>query len=490
VRFQVFRDGKCVDGFILSGAYLFGTDGIAIRRGEIRFAEGFIECRKPNMETGGLALLWPVEGFGEVLLPTTCLPEREKPYNLNVEIARAKLMQIINKREEWSFFDKIHGLSHIAEEAQSLFIRSIQNISSPETASELANESLKKAIVFSEKIAAKQAESFFAERSTSHGFGRGCLGCKVNPAQINQVQYVGKLLELFKFVTIPINWAQVEHEKGEYDFSAIDSCVKVLTQKKIAIGAGPVLCFAKEQLPGWLVESGDGFETIREAAYDFVLKTVTRYRDKVRLWRVLGGLNALNYFSFSFEQSLEMTRAVNMAVKASSEKALKIVEIGNPWGEYYGSTSGTIPPLVYMDMILQSGMNFDAFGVQMRFGKNAHGMHVRDMMHISSVLDYFGAVAKPLHITEVEVPSASCETNGGNSAGIWHQQWDQSQQAEWIGQFYKIALSKPCVNTVTYSSLTDGADNVIAGSGLLTEQLKEKRSFQTLRKLKEVIFSR
>jgi len=490
VRFQVFHDGKCVDRFTLNGAYLFGTDGIAIRRSEVRFENGFIECKKPNMETAALALLWPVEGFGEVLLPTTCLPQREKPYNLNVEVARAKLMQIINKREEWSFFDKIHGLSHIADEAQSLFIRAIQNISSPETAAKLADESLKRAIVFSEKIAAKQAESLFTERSATHGFGRGCLGCKVNPRQVNQPQYVGKLRELFNFVTVPISWAQVEKQKGQYDFSVIDNCIDILTQKKVAIGAGPVLCFAKEQMPKWLADSGEDFERIRDAAYDFVLKTVTRYCDQVRLWRVLSSLNALNCFSFTFEQSLEMTRAATMAVKAASEKALKIVEIGNPWGEYYGKTSGTIPPLVYMDMILHSGMNFDAFGVQMRFGKNADGMHVRDMLHISAVLDYFSAVAKPLHITEVEVPSKNCEPNGGNSAGIWHQQWDQAQQAEWIGQFYKIALSKSFVNTVTYSSLTDAADNVIASGGLLTEQLKEKKSFQTVKKLKEVIFSR
>jgi len=115
VKFQVFKDRKVVDKFSLCGAYLFGTDGIAIRQAQITFKKGFIECKKPHLETAGLSLLWPVDGFGQVLLSTTCLPERNRPYNLNVEIARSKLMQIINRREDWSFFGNIKGLEGISK---------------------------------------------------------------------------------------------------------------------------------------------------------------------------------------------------------------------------------------------------------------------------------------------------------------------------------------------------------------------------------------
>jgi hypothetical protein len=206
---------------------------------------------------------------------------------------------------------------------------------------------------------------------------------------------------------------------------------------------------------------------------------------------VISGINAFNCFEFTFEQVLEMTRAANMAVKASCDRSLKIIEISNPWGEYYATTSATIPPLVYMDMVVQSGINFDAFGLQMHFGKNQAGMHVRDMMQISGMLDYFGHIAKPLHITELEVPSkAGTDSQTGNVAGVWHKQWDQDSQEQWIEQFYKIALSKPFVDSVTYSNLADTKDSTIANSGLLTEQLEPKKSFNTLKQLRELIFSR
>ena len=206
MKFQVFENGKIVDKFALCGAYLFGTDGIGIRRAKFTFKNSLLECEKSNLETAGLALLWSIDGFGKVLLPTTCLPERKNPYNLNVEIARAKLMQIINKREDWAFFDQLEGLEDISKQAQVLLIQAIQNIKNPPLASKLADESLKKAIVFSEELAIKQAESLFDARSKAHGFGRGCLGCGIDPKQINNPEYVEKLMELFGSVTIPINW--------------------------------------------------------------------------------------------------------------------------------------------------------------------------------------------------------------------------------------------------------------------------------------------
>ena len=489
MKFRIFSKGQVVDKFELVGAYLFGTDGIAIRRAQITFKDGLVVCGKPNLGTAGLALLWPVEGFGKVLLPTTCLPERQRPYNLNVEIARAKLMQITNKREDWSFFAEIEGPTDIAKEAQKLLIAAIQNISDAPLASKLADESLKKAVVFSEELATRHSEMLFEAKDKNHGFGRGCLGCGIDLQRIGDAGYVEKLLELFSFVTIPINWGRIEPEQGDYVFSAVDACINLLGKKRLAISAGPLLCFSEQYLPGWLLDGSAEFEVVREAAYQFVIKVVGRYSGSIHIWRVISGLNAFNHFGFNFEQILEITRAANMAVKAASERALKIIEIANPWGEYYADKPNTIPPLVYVDMIVQSGINFDGFAVPMRFGKNQAGMHIRDMMHISAILDCFALVAKPLYITDVEVPSRMPASDDAQAAGLWHQRWDQSRQSQWIEQFYRIALSKPFVDGVIYSNLVDSKESTIAHSGLLTEKLEPKKSFAALNKLHSAIFS-
>jgi GH35 family endo-1,4-beta-xylanase len=491
VKFQVFKNGNLVNDFKLSGAYLFGGDGIGIRRAQITFHEGCIICKKANLESSGLALLWPIDSFGKVLLPTTCLPDRERPYNLNVEIARAKLMQIVNKREDWSFFNNLKSVSELSEEAHDFFIKAIQNISDPPTASKLADESLNRSVLLSEKLAIKQSELLFQTRVENHGFGRGCFNCKIDPLEIDNPLYIEKLLTLFGSVTIPINWAQIEAEKGHYDFSKIDACIEILVKKKLPVSAGPLLCFSEEYIPKWLLNSNESFEKIRETAYQFILEIVGRYHHVIRAWYAISGLNAFNHFGFRFEQILEMTRAANMAVKQASERALKIIEIANPWGEYYTTTQNTIPPLVYMDMAVQSGVSFDAFGLQMRFGKDQAGMHIRDMMQISAILDTFAPIAKPIYITSVEVPSKNNESeNDGEMSGIWHDKWNQTLQGQWINQFFQIAFSKPFVNSVTYSNLMDTQESVITNSGLLTDQLEPKRSYHALKELSDSIFRR
>jgi hypothetical protein len=491
VKFQVFREGQIVNDFTLSGAYLFGTDGISIRRAKITFADGGIECVRPNLETAGLALLWPIEGFGRVLLPTTCLPERDRPYVLNVELARAKLMQITNRREDWSFFDGLEGMEEISKESQELFIKAIQSLREPAAAARLADAALRNATVYSEKLAVRQGKSVFDRRRRSHGLGRGCLGCRLDPNQVAKSQYLDRALEYFTAVTLPINWARVEPRQGHFDFSLTDNCMMALNRRKVAISAGPLLHFTEEHLPDWLLRSGVGFEKMRELAYQFVSKVVARYAQVVHRWYVISGLNAFNQFNFNFEQILEMTRAANMAVRAAGSRAIRIVEVSSPWGEYYATTPNSIPPFVYMDMVVQSGTSFDAFGLQMRFGKDETGMHLRDMMQISSLLDQFAPIAKPLYVTDVEVPSENGKGKfNPETAGVWHRKWDQTRQSQWLERFYKIALSKPYVEAVNYGSLADGDGGVIAHSGLLSEALESKESFGSLKRLCVSIFKR
>jgi GH35 family endo-1,4-beta-xylanase len=489
VKFQVYKNGKRLDSYDLYGAYLLGTDGIAIRRSQIAFEDGCIVCRKPNMETSALVLLWNVEGFGKILLSTTCLPEREKPYILNVELARARLMQIITKREDWSFFSSIGELGDSSKPAHELFTKSIQNIGDAVLASTLADESLKNSLVFSEQLAVKQAGLLFDLRVSNKSFGRGCFGVKVDPLLMKNPAYAAKVFDLFGMVTIPINWAKAEPQPGKYNYDDIDACLNAIGKRKIGICAGPILQFSECHIPSWL-HGESNFEKVREAAYQFVMNTVGRYTSVIRLWRVISCLNNCNHFSFSFEQVLEMTRSVSMAVKAANERALKIIEICNPWGEYYAESSGTIPPLVYLDMILQSGINFDALGLQMRFGDNKSGMHVRDMMQISAALDQYAPLVKPVYITEVEVPSQYPDSKTyPESVGVWHHTWEQNIQAKWLELFTKIILSKPFIDGFTYSQLVDSNNSVIPNSGLLDQQLNPKKSYQIIHKLRDVIFA-
>ncbi|MGA2916479.1 MAG: endo-1,4-beta-xylanase [Sedimentisphaerales bacterium] len=492
MKFQVFKDGKFLKDFTLTGVTLFGADRIPLRSTKlVSFEDGIIDCKsRTNAEPAGLALLWPVKGFGTVSLCTTRLPEREQPYILNVELARAKLMEITCKREDWAIFEQKNHFGSEANEIQWLFIQTLENINDPSKASVVADECLAKALKFSEQLATKYADLVFDVRLKSRNFARSSLGCIIDPKNLENKNYLKPIFELFAHITIPIEWSKIEAVKGEYDFTELDRCIEVLGKKRMLICAGPLLCFDEKSLPKWLREQ-ESFEDIREASYEFISKVVTRYTKYVHIWLVLSGLNAYNHFNFSFERILEITRTACLAAREADNRSLKMIEIVYPWGEYYAQNTDTVPPLVYIDMVTQAGISYDALGVQMVFGKNVPGMHIRDMMQISAMLDKFVIVPKPLHITSFGVPDTNdAVSQHPDEAGLWYKPWDQTQQAKWIEDFCRVAFSKPFVNTITCCAMADGSENVPVGAGLLTSEFQPKKAFMAIAKLQRKILQK
>jgi len=104
LQFLLFTDGKRARHLDLSSAYLFGSDGVPLRA-ELEFKNGAVVCNKRSAGPAGLALLWPVEGVGEVVVETVRLQERDEPFVLPLELARGHLMHLSHKVEDWGLFD-------------------------------------------------------------------------------------------------------------------------------------------------------------------------------------------------------------------------------------------------------------------------------------------------------------------------------------------------------------------------------------------------
>ena len=183
--------------------------------------------------------------------------------------------------------------------------------------------------------------------------------------------------------------------------------------------------------------------------------------------------------------------------KQLSPNCTAIVDLVCPWGEYYARNQRTIPPLLYADMAVQSGIGYDAFGLQFHFGPGVDGMLVRDMFQISSLLDLFAKLGKPLHITAVEVPSDALGRQQGDagaeplpaSGGQWHGPWSEDGQSQWLRQFLTIALSKPFVESVSYHGLADNKRHAVPFAGLLRADLEPKPAYQDWMKIRSEIQS-
>ncbi|RMF74028.1 MAG: hypothetical protein D6744_15015, partial [Planctomycetota bacterium] len=145
-----------------------------------------------------------------------------------------------------------------------------------------------------------------------------------------------------------------------------------------------------------------------------------------------------------------------------------------PWSEYYARNASTIPALLYAEMAAQSGIPFDAFGLQLVFGVDGPGFHFRDLFQISALIDRIANLGKPIQITAAAAPSS------GAQRGFWHEPWTRVRQAEWLEALCGVVLSKPYVESICVHGLTDAAAPHVAGAGLCDDNGAPRETLKRL----------
>ena len=497
VKFNVYADGKPADRLDLEGAYLIGTDGVPLRAESIEFASGLITCAKRAEGAAGLCLLWPVAGFGRAMLETVRLPERDVPYNLHVELARSRLMWISQKREDWGLYD-YPGMEAVCEQVDAAREKLIEALKAEGAqAAALADESLQLSMDAGEQLARFHADIFLTRRRSSKTLSKHIFGCVVDLYSSGEA-YVRRLTEAFQFATVPIVWRQVEPKEQEFNFQQVDGWINRLAAARVPIKATPLVALNEKTIPDWLYIWEHDYETVRDLIYEHVRRVVERYADKVAVWDVVSGLHAENVFSFTFDQLMELTRMAATLTKQLAPRSQTVVDLILPWGEYYARNQRTIPPMLYADMAVQSGINFDAFGLQCYFGVGTDGMYVRDLMQISAMIDRFANLGKSLHITAVQVPSSTAADRwdawGGaisaEDGGEWREPWSEQTQARWLRSFCEIALSKPFVEGICWRDLADYEGHFLPHGGLLHSDLTPKLGYEEMLALRSELTGR
>src|SRR5262245_53752290 len=132
IKFEIYRDGKRVSEFTPRAAMAMGPESVPIP-GEVNFTDGLLHLTRSEDHPAGVALLWDLGTLGSYLLETTRLPPRDAPYNLNVELARCRLMKIVQKQEDWNLFDfpRAEKFNQGCREAQAMFADALGKLHEP-----------------------------------------------------------------------------------------------------------------------------------------------------------------------------------------------------------------------------------------------------------------------------------------------------------------------------------------------------------------------
>lgn len=474
-----------------------GQDGVPIT-GDVYVRDGLLTVSRPDMQPIGVALLWDCGPWGQYVLETTRLKPRERPYVLNVELARGRLMRILQKMEEWNLFDypRTEKLAARFREAQTLLSQSLAATpEDPARASLLADRSLELGMEVGDELAMFHAELLLGRRRASGSIARHVLGCRIDPL-VPSREYREMLIGGFDYAVVPLNWRQIQPREEELVTRPVDELMDALVGRKVPVVAGPLVDLQESCVPDWMFMWEHDYDTFRDLTYEHVQRMVQRYRRQVSVWNVVSGLHGHTAFSLTFEQIVEFTRLLVAQVKAALPAARTLVSVRHPFGEYHARHRGTVPPMLYAEMIAQSGIPFDAFGLELELGVPAPGMFMRDLFQLSCALDRFATLGRPLFLTALCVPGQAgadpTDTSEGkldpSLAGRWHRPWDAALQAEWLEAVCKLALSKPYVESVAWSNLADRQHTLPAG-GLLDANFQPKPAYRKTQELRQMFHS-
>lgn len=495
----------------MPGASIVGPDGVPVT-GSARAEPGLVVCEKAsteaaalslqvNLDAGALASAGPcplVDGsglrpMGELVLQTCLLPERDRPYLLSLELARHRLMLILNKLEEWRGFEFAPDdpVMPIVEQARQAFTDALvaaPHAAPPTDASDrLALCALWIALEASERLAIAQAERDFgaparaelhakaseetgADQPAPHPTRPGLIlprapvvGCAISPLVFTEGAK-GLARRCADFITMPMRWIEMEPAEGEYAFARTDRWIEwAVRTAKVPVVAGPVVDFRPQSVPEWLYIWENDYDTLRELVYEHLKAVVTRYRRTVSCWTVCSGLHANRNFAFSFEQMIDLTRICVLVVRKLHPKAKVQVEIVEPWGEHHSADRRSLPPTLYAEMLAQAGIQFDTLALRVQMGVPAPGLATRDLMAFSAMLDQYAGLDRPVALSAMGVPAAPVggadDEGAGGSGGWWRAPWTNKSQADWASAYLAVALAKPFVQSVCWQDLIDPASS-------------------------------
>ncbi len=519
LSFVVFAEDGPAQDWPLRQAMLLGADDAPVSA-DVRFEAGVIRASKPGTESAALSLQVAVgpgeEGGGAlgVLVARTCLlPDRVEPYLLSLELARHQLMLVLNKLEQWGLFDLPSDDPIMAqlERARAAFTAALV---APRTrsngtgageytleAERAARRSLAIGVDLGERLALLQGKRQLELRLSGEAFAQAAersaaavtperpapegavkspestgvvlqqapmLGCRVNPEVFDE-RLASLAASMCDFISVPMPWVQMEPSEGKYAFARTDRWIEwAVRQARVPVVAGPVIDLSASSVPEWLYIWEHDYETLRELVYEHMKAIVTRYRRAVSRWTIASGLHVNDNLKLTVERVMDLTRVCVLAARKLHPAAKIQVEISEPWGEYFARSRRAIPPMLYAEMVAQSGLGVDAFALRVEMGRARRGAPTRDLLAFSDLLDRYATLDKPIVVTCLGAPGRppAPDADPEHEPGHWRSPWDPGRQGEWLAQAVAIALGKTYVHSVCWQDLCDteatGAGGLLA----------------------------
>lgn len=482
-------------------AHTIAKDQIALPS-RVSMDDGVLVCESPTSDAVALSVQHDLGPLGLLALRTCLLPQRDEPYLLSLELARHRLMRLLEALEEWRLtaLPAEHPAMRALERAREEFTLALVESRGPDGAyteeqSRRAGEALGAAIDAGEALSLECASRRMEKRFADEESAPVQVGCVVPVDRCTEP--LQKIVAThFAFMTCPMRWRDIEPSEGKFNFTRTDRWIEwAVRTGRLPVVAGPVLDFSKGATPEWMHIWRHDYDTVRECVYEHVTRVVTRYRRTVSRWTAVSGLNLNDDFSLSTDQMVELTRLVIHVIRKLQPSAKVAVELDQPFGEHTGRNAESVSPRLYAEMVLDSGVHVDAFGLRFQMGDGRPGREARDLLQLARLLDRYADLERPIHISSMGVPDAPSSVE---DAGRWRQAWSPEQQSRWMGHALSICAAHPAVQSVCWQSLYDAPaegdenadDPFMTDGGLIGDDGRAKPALKRIGEITQALRAR
>lgn len=299
--------------------------------------------------------------------------------------------------------------------------------------------------------------------------------------------------DTFNYAVVPFYWNTLEPEQGKpryakdsprvYRRPSPDLCVEFCRENDIDM-KGHCLVYDAFS-PSWLPKDAEGIWREYDKHFEEI---AARYKNDIPDWDVINETISWSPYSNStaiFRDRRFVHRSYEMGRRYFTRNRLFINEAAQIWERFRFDRTAFY---MQLEKLERDNVHFDAIGMQMHiFVPREKEMEERgafryDPLVAYDVMDTFGEFGKPLHISEVTVPTYC----GGAE--------DDDVQAELLDMLYRMWFSHKSVEGIAYWNLVDGyahgapigdmtAGENTYGGGLLNFDMSEKPAFKVIKKL-------
>jgi endo-1,4-beta-xylanase len=351
-------------------------------------------------------------------------------------------------------------------------------------------ESLRESLYAGEMLVIEKAKHTIKSRGTRPGFMFGCNAFKFR----DYGSPYTKLFEsLFNYATLPFYMSGTMKIKGQPDYSRVDSLLNAIQNTQIICKGHPLIFLTPDSLKAdWI--SNKSFGELKQICMDYIKTTVNKFKGRIHIWDVINEAHVqpdTQYGQavipdYTKKQTLDLSVAAAKTAREVDPTCYRIINNTGTWGDYYMGRKPAVwqqNVYDYLEMLEENKCEYEAIGLQYYHSG-------RDLLEFERDVERFSRFNKPIHITELQIPSSSAEINGadwwGGGSGGSHYPWHGTEftetiQADWVESVYTMLYSKSYIDAITWWDMSD--PGFVPHGGLVNEDMSPKESYSRLKAL-------